>query len=47
MPNFLELLLDNDKLNENQPVFKLFAEACFVAEDQEPREAVDELHWRS
>ncbi len=47
MSNFLELLLDNDKPNENQPVFKLFAEACFVAEDQELREAVDELHWRS
>lgn len=47
MPKLLERLLDNDKPNESQPVFKLFAEACFVAEDQELREAVDELHWRS
>lgn len=47
MPTLLELLLDNDKPNENQPVFKLLAEACFVAEDQDLRKAVDELHWRS
>lgn len=47
MPTLLELLLDNGKPNENQPVFKLLAEACFVAEDQELRKAVDELHWRS
>ncbi len=47
MLKLLELLLDNDKPNKNQPVFKLLAEACFVAEDQELREAVHELHWRS
>lgn len=46
MPALLELLLTNDKPNERQPVFKLLAEACFVAEDQELRQAVDELHWR-
>jgi hypothetical protein len=46
MPELLELFMDDDKPNKNQPVFKLLAEACFVAEDQEIREAVDELHWR-
>jgi len=46
MPKLLELQLDNDKPSENQPVFKLLTEACFVAEDQELRKAVDELHWR-
>ena len=42
----LELLLDNNKPNESKPVFKLLAGACFVAEDLELREAVDELNWR-
>jgi len=46
MPELLALLLDNDKPNESQPVFKLLAEACFIAEDQELRKAVDELHQR-
>lgn len=46
MPELLELLLNDDKPNERQPAFKLLAEACFVAEDSELREAVDELHWR-
>ena len=47
MPTLLERLLDNDKPSKNQPVFKLLTVACFVAEDQELRKAVDELHWRS
>ena len=46
MPELLKLLLNEDKPCERQPAFKLFAEACFVAEDSELREAVDELHWR-
>lgn len=46
MTQLLGLLLDDDKANESQPVFKLLAEACFVAEDPVLREAVDELHWR-
>ena len=46
MPELLQLLLNGDKPGERQPAFKLFAEACFVAEDLELREAVDELHWR-
>jgi hypothetical protein len=46
MPELLKLLLNEDKPGERQPAFKLFAEACFVAEDSELREAVDELHWR-
>jgi len=46
MPELLKLLLNEDKPDERQPAFKLFAEACFVAEDSELREAVDELHWR-
>lgn len=47
MPELLELLLVDEKPGESQPVFKLLAEACFVAEDPELlREAVDELHWR-
>jgi hypothetical protein len=46
MPELLDLFLNDDKPNERQPVFKLVAEACFVAEDPEVRQAVDELHWR-
>jgi len=46
MPELLKLLLNEDEPSERQPAFKLFAEACFVAEDSELREAVDELHWR-
>jgi hypothetical protein len=46
MPELLELFLDDDKPGESQPVFKLLTEACFVAEDQELRNAADELHWR-
>ena len=46
MLKLLVLFLDNKKANESQPVFKLLAEACFVAEDQELCEAVDELNWR-
>ena len=46
MPELLKLLLNEDKPGERQPAFKLLAEACFVAEDSELREAVDELHWR-
>ncbi|MEA3546320.1 MAG: transposase [Thermodesulfobacteriota bacterium] len=46
MPELLKLFLDDDKPDKSQPVFKLLAEACFVAEDPDLREAVDELHWR-
>lgn len=47
MPELLELFLDDNKPSDSQPVVKLLTEACFVAEDQELRDAVDELHWRS
>jgi hypothetical protein len=46
MPQLLELLGNDDEPQVNQPVFKLVSQACFVAEDQELRQAVDELRWR-
>lgn len=46
MPDLLNLFLTDDKPHESQPVFKLLAEACFVAEDPELRQAVDELQCR-
>jgi len=46
MSELLELFLNDSGPNERQPIFKLLAEACFVAEDQELREAVNELHRR-
>jgi hypothetical protein len=46
MPQLLELLGNDDEPQVSQPVFKLVSQACFVAEDQEVRQAVDELRWR-
>lgn len=46
MPQLLDLLLVDDEPDANQPIFKVLAQACFVAEDQEIRQAVTELQWR-
>jgi hypothetical protein len=46
MSELFKLLLIDDEPNENQPIFKLLAQACFVAEDQEVCQAVEELSWR-
>jgi hypothetical protein len=46
LPPLLELLLSNDEPYEKQPIFKLLAEACYVAEDHEIAAAVEELTWR-
>jgi hypothetical protein len=46
MPVLLDLLLSDDEPQERQPVFKLVAQACFVGEDPEFRQAVEELHKR-
>lgn len=46
MPQLLALLGSDDEPYEGQPVFKLVAEACYVAEDPEFRQAVDELRRR-
>lgn len=46
MPQLLDLLPNDEQPRENHPLFKLLAQACYLAEDQEAVEAVEELRWR-
>jgi len=46
MPQLLDVLLVDDESPQQQPIFKLLTQACFVAEDQEIRQAMDELRLR-
>lgn len=46
MPDLLNLLLNNDEPHEKQLIFKLVEQACYVAEDADLQQAVDELRWR-
>jgi len=46
MPQLLNVLLADDESPQQQPIFKLLTQACFVAEDQEIRQAMDELRLR-
>jgi hypothetical protein len=46
LPELLALLLTDDEPHDNQPIFKLAVEVCFVAEDSALCQAVEELRWR-
>ncbi len=46
LPELLDLLLTDEEPDENQPVFKLAVEVCFVADDSALCRTVEELRWR-
>ena len=46
LPELLDLLLTNEEPHDHQPIFKLAAQVCFVADDSALCQAVEELRWR-
>jgi hypothetical protein len=46
LPELLDLLLADDEPDENQPIFKLAVQVCFVADDSALCRTVEELRWR-
>ena len=46
IPQLQDLLAKSEEPPESQPLFKLLTQACYLAEDQEAVQAVEELRWR-
>jgi hypothetical protein len=46
LPELLDLLLIDEEPHDNQPIFKLAAQVCFVADDSALCQALEELRWR-
>lgn len=46
LPELLDLLPASEEPHDHQPIFKLAAQVCLVAEDSALCQAVEELRWR-